>query len=100
MRQDPIEIGVVGTTARQRPKGRTRKVGSPDLKREPCIIDEAFAGFDGVHCSTAHSETGDRRMMKQALVTDLVAQLEAIDRQRERLARLLQSVEKGDAAAQ
>lgn len=93
MRQEPIEIAMVGATARQRLNRRTRTVGSPNMKSEPRIVDEAFAGFDGAHCSTSHGQTRDRRMMKQALVTDLVAQLEAIDRQRARLARLLQSVE-------
>jgi hypothetical protein len=41
---------------------------------------------------------GARRMMKPALVSDLAAQLEAIDRQRERLAQLLQSIETNSVA--
>jgi hypothetical protein len=97
MRQDPIEIGMVGTAARLRSAERTSNRRA-DLKREPRIIDEAFAGFDGVHCPTSGRGMGARRMMKPALVSDLAAQLVAIDRQRERLAQLLQSIETNSVA--
>jgi hypothetical protein len=66
--------------------------------REPRVVDEAFARFAGVDRAASRGESGDPRMMKQALVSDLATQLEAIDRQRARLVRLLESVEASSIA--
>jgi hypothetical protein len=98
MRHDPIEIAMAGSSTRRRAAGRATKFSSAGSKGEPCVIDEAFARFDGIDDSTSRGRNGDRRMMKDSLVSDLAAQLEAIDRQRERLVRLLQSVETNSIA--
>ncbi len=99
MRQEPIEIAMAGTGARKRPAARTTaNTQSARSTNDACVVDEVFARFDGPSGANAKSEPADRRLMKQELVSDLAAQLEAIDRQRERLAQLLQSIETNSIA--
>jgi hypothetical protein len=95
MRQEPIEMA--GPTARRRRAQQTRK-RSGRLYDEPRVIDEAFARFDASDSSTSHGRAGDRRVVKQALLSDLAAQLNALDQQRTRLAQLLQSIETNSLA--
>jgi hypothetical protein len=93
MRQEPIELSLAAGTPRKRRAAQIGRSADVGMAPEASVVDEAFARFDGVHNDDSRRENGDRRMMKQALVSDLAAQLEAIDRQRERLTRLLESVE-------
>jgi hypothetical protein len=97
MRQEPIEIALSGAPGRRSANianTRDRIDANGDIQ----VVDEAFARFDGADSTTPRAAAGNRRLLKQTLVHDLAAQLEAIDCQRERLARLLDNV-KTDAIA-
>ena len=83
MRPDPIEF--VPATARRakRLPADFAKNGSAvkkqGAKQPAAVVDEAFAEY-------AHAVTRD-------LVADIAVQLKTLDRQREQLSRLLQSVD-------
>jgi hypothetical protein len=94
MRQDAIEMGIIGAATRPRSSERIGDRRAAPAG-EPRVIDEAFAGYGRADCTTTPRETGGGPIVNQALVNDLAAQLAAIDRQRERLARLLESIETG-----
>jgi hypothetical protein len=85
---------LTGRSTRTRRAERINRSNHAGSIPEASAVDEAFARFDGIRASDSPQGIADGRMMKQALVSDLAAQLAAIDRQRERLARLLASVEK------
>lgn len=107
MRHDPIEFAMLGRADRN-PLAPREEISSRGAKRlhcssrgvgltsDPYAVDEAFACFDGI--STSQCDASDRRMVNQALVSDLAGQLEALDRQRERLAGLLRSIETNSIA--
>jgi hypothetical protein len=98
MRHDTIEF------RRPTPKARTRRVwyghgscrviADSDRELPPAdVIDEAIAGFERVDAAakpipSAHTAI-DRQLTMNLLATDVAAQLLALDRQREQLARLL-----------
>jgi hypothetical protein len=91
MRCDSIEFGWAQKAAKQRRKAGAASgvaVRAP-LSREATsdVMDEAFATFEDVG-SEHKTPTVDR-----TLVATLAAQLDALDRQREHLARLLRSTE-------
>jgi hypothetical protein len=119
MRHDPIEFGRQGLATRaaadrvarltSRLARRARNASAP---RAAEVIDEAFAGFsgstsrltrvDGPWESTATNDgqtSGETSAvsawepMKREIVADLSAQLVALDRQREQLARLLRTID-------
>jgi hypothetical protein len=92
MRQEPIELPLTGRATRQRRAERISRSDDIGLIPEPSIVDEAFARFDGIHQTDSRTAISDGRIMKQTLVSDIAAQLDAIDRQRDRLARLLDEV--------
>jgi hypothetical protein len=98
MHQEPIEIALANPTARKRLSERTSQPSGLGSIPASSIIDEAFACLDAAQAPTPQDGTSDGRMMKRSLVKDLAAQLEAIDRQRERLVQLLQSVETNSIA--
>jgi hypothetical protein len=95
MRQDPIEITRPTASAR-RLDAKRKRFYSPNLPSEPRAIDEAFARFEPAHKAT--DEKVDRQIIGRMLVTDLSAQLEAIDRQCAQLAQLLRNVEANSLA--
>jgi hypothetical protein len=98
MRQEPIEIAIARPMTRCRLAEKTGKPRDAASTTEPTVIDEAFARLDATHTTPERDGPSDGRIMKRALVSDLAAQLEAIDRQRERLVKLLQSVETNSIA--
>jgi hypothetical protein len=98
MRQETIEIAISGPRMRRRLAEKTNKPHDAASTTEPTVIDEAFARFDATHTTPQRDGSSDGRTMKRALVSDLAAQLEAIDRQRERLVKLLQSIETSSIA--
>lgn len=91
MRHDAIEIGLVGKAPRPR---YTRRVLQTSMAaRQPAAevagsapattaLDEAFAGM-----------SREKRPNSLAVVTQLAEQLQALDRQREQLAKLLREIE-------
>lgn len=89
MRHEPIEFGLTGTSSRtrgMRRMTRSARVTAPDTTAKcavPEILDEAFAGFAS---SSPHR-------LEHGLVAGLSAQLEALDRQREQLSRLLRTID-------
>ena len=85
MRPDPIEITTARPTKRIRSGIATRvSVASNATTQQPAaVVDEAFAEY-------AHAVTRN-------LVADIAAQLRTLDKQREQLARLLDSAEIGAA---
>jgi hypothetical protein len=119
MRHEPIEFGRQGLASRaaadrvarlaSRLARRARNASTP---RAAEVIDEAFAGFtettsrvtrvDGpCESSRAIPEQFSAELnsppawepMKREIVADLSAQLVALDRQREQLARLLRTID-------
>jgi hypothetical protein len=119
MRRDPIEFGrqslatraAVDRVARltSRLTRRTRIASAP---RAAAAIDEAFAGFAGstsritrvdgpAESASTIAESSSAELnsasawepMKREIVADLSAQLVALDRQREQLARLLRTID-------
>ena len=111
MRQDRIEVPSIKSGLQRRsPRGAARQGKFAHAKlcgeKIPVLdaLDEAFAGFariDGgasranVHSPTAVTRPGDRpeQVMHRDIMTTLSAQLKALDEQRERLSRLLQTVD-------
>jgi hypothetical protein len=116
---EPIELGRSGLAARAAADRITRLASrltrrdqnAPEL-RSPDAIDEAFAGFQGTALrrtrvdrpgdsqttSTTQSPgeqnpTAGWEPVKREIIADLSAQLELLDDQRERLARLLRSID-------
>ncbi len=90
MRHDPIEIGLASKAVRRR--GAKRMLRTILATQQPAAagsipatdaLDEAFAGMS----------RDERRPRNLAVVTQLAEQLEALDRQREQLARLLRDIE-------
>jgi hypothetical protein len=90
MRQEPIEIGLAAKIARRRDVKRlvrtsmaarqlAAKAGAPAADAR----DEAFAGLS----------RDAERPKRLAVVTQLSQQLEALDRQREQLAKLLRDID-------
>jgi hypothetical protein len=92
MRQDPIEIAMAGACAGKQSTIRGSRLASIGIIA-PGVVDEAFAHFAASEHHKSQHSPGERRLMKQSLVSDLAVQLEAIDRQRARLAQLLHSIE-------
>lgn len=91
MHSEPIEIGLAGISSRQS-RWRRRTV-SPTLA--PSKLTRAFAASslvatDAVDEAFALPENLPTRW---TLVRNLSAQLDALDRQREQLAQLLQSID-------
>ena len=90
MRHEPIEIGLANKTVRRRDAKRlvrtsmaARQLASEAAAPAAVARDEAFAGL-------THDAERPKRL---AVVTQLSEQLEALDRQREQLAKLLRDIE-------
>jgi hypothetical protein len=90
MRHEPIEIGLVGKTARRRDAKRLLRTSiaarqlAPEVAAHPADArDEAFAGM-------SHDAEPPKRL---AVLTQLSEQLQALDRHREQLAKLLREIE-------
>jgi len=119
MRHDPIEFGRQGLATRAAAE-RVSRLTSRLARRAPIasapraaeVIDEAFARFSGsaarvtrVDGPAESMSTNDEQSsnelssasawepMKREIVADLSAQLVALDRQREQLARLLRTID-------
>jgi hypothetical protein len=119
MRHDPIEFGRQGLANRaavdrmarvtSRLARRARRASAP---RAAEVVDEAFAGFSGTNSRVTRVDSPFESMqdsagqssadlssvsawepMKREIVADLSAQLVALDRQREQLARLLRTID-------
>jgi hypothetical protein len=89
MRHDTIEIGLVGKAPRRRDTKRmmrtsmvARQLEVENSAHANDALDEAFAGM-----------TREERPKSLAVVTHLAEQLQALDRQREQLAKLLREIE-------
>jgi hypothetical protein len=93
MTQSLIDISIPGKMARSLRTERINKHSTDRPSSHPCVIDEAFAGFERTDFPESAADTRDCRTMKHSLLADITAQLAAIDRQRERLAQLLQSID-------
>ena len=96
MSPEPIEVRSLARTSHRCANRRAGHAALPARAgATACALDEAFARF-AIHDS--HQPPRDLRFddpqLKQSLVADLAAQLEAVDRQRARLAELLETVEK------
>ncbi|MCI0334178.1 MAG: hypothetical protein L0228_13250 [Planctomycetes bacterium] len=105
MRNDSIEIGVVNPARRSRRiwygHGSSRLVTENPRELPPAaVIDEAIAGFERVDEAATETEAGagDWRPVKDSLVANLAAQLNALDRQREQLAALLHRIDSAPVA--
>jgi hypothetical protein len=90
MRHEPIEIGLAGKIARRRDAKRLVRtsMAARQLAMEASAPaaearDEAFAGL-------SHDAQRPKRL---AVLTQLSEQLEALDRQRDQLAKLLREIE-------
>lgn len=97
MRHDAVELGFPTRHGRRREKQRPKPLKPPAV----AVVDEAFAGFIPtdvpvlpVDVSIAGKTViGEWCSTKSTLVASLSAQLDALDRQREQLARLLRSID-------
>jgi hypothetical protein len=87
MRCESIEFGWTLKAAKHRRKAGRALLPSRSKRVEPHAADAVFAdlGIIGGH--------GAHPAVDSSLVTTLAAQLKALDRQREHLANLLQSIE-------
>ncbi len=119
MRHDQIEFGRQGLANRAavdrmsrltlRLARRARRASAP---RAAEVVDEAFAGFSAANSRVTRVDSPFESMqenadqpsadlnsvsawepMKREIVADLSAQLVALDRQREQLARLLRTID-------
>lgn len=97
MQREPIQFGTVAASrARRSAAGFTQPIRSA-LKTTSdtnavVVRDEAFADFTRVDAA-GESVAQKKPSMTQALIADIVTQLEALDTQRRQLARLLESVD-------
>src|SRR5262245_36528929 len=99
MRSEPTEIGLAHKVARRREVERimrssmaARRAAADAKTPRACAFDEAFADMPQM-MPAKESGDGDHRASQLSLVAQLAEQLQALDRQREQLARLLQDVE-------
>jgi hypothetical protein len=90
MKHEPIEIRLAAKISRRRDAKRllrtsmaARQLESEAAAPATDVLDEAFAGL-------SRDERGPKNL---SVVTQLAEQLEALDRQRERLAKLLRDIE-------
>jgi hypothetical protein len=65
-------------------------LAAPRSASPVAVIDEAFAGLSSSDVMGEGSQ--DRQPLNQTLVAEIATQLAALDRQREQLAHLLESV--------
>jgi hypothetical protein len=107
MRPDSIEFGWAQTVAE-----RQRTAGAPRLRRDrspaphlvqKAVVDEAFAVFENTADKLRPSEIAGRSNelapVAPSLIATLSAQLDALDRQREQLASLLNSINSASTPA-
>jgi hypothetical protein len=99
MRSEASEIKLRTSTATARP--RRPELSHRQHDDEPSAIDEAFAALCDqpmrVDERVRAADSDEIIRQNQQLVANLVTQLEALDRQRSRLAQLLDGVESGQA---
>ena len=88
MRDEPIEIGMVGIAARK--EGGRRRAMSQTFKRTRTAKENDAVATAAVDEAFAITES---RPTHWTLIKNLSAQLEALDRQREQLAQLLHSID-------
>ncbi len=111
MRQDRVEVPSIKSALHRRSRRgaiRERKFAHAKLSGDKIppleVLDEAFAGFTridaGASPAVVHSQaatSGPDELPEQIMDLDLIAtlstQLKALDEQRERLSRLLQTVD-------
>jgi hypothetical protein len=124
MRHDPIEFGRVGLAARAAEDRVTRiatrlarGVAAGASTSDVEAIDEAFAGFTQIGMRVTRVDQGQSALpattedklaadasgcnyepFQRSIAEGLAAQLDALDRQRDRLAKLLQSIEANSLA--
>jgi hypothetical protein len=82
MRHDAIEIGLVGKAPQRRDAARMMRSSKAAQQPAADALDEAFAGM-----------SREERPKSLTVVTQLSEQLQALDQQREKLARLLREIE-------
>ena len=96
MQREPMEFGTMRASRSNR-----RIAGSrPQLNdtSAAAVRDEAFAEFSRIDAGQTSAATPPTtRSLSRDLMADIASQLEALDRQRRQLARLLEGVEKGSA---
>jgi hypothetical protein len=111
MRTDAIELGLMTKSETQREMERSTRAAAKRRRKSalehvgPTVdaIDEAFAGLpnysaiphrrDMPQAGPMAGGAAQRRPLNLAVVKQLAAQLEALDRQREQLSRLLREIE-------
>jgi hypothetical protein len=94
MEAQPITLTNLTTKRRaKRPHPRGEGRGT-DAFAESSIIDEAFAGYTRVDApETGAEKVAPWRRTQHELVANIATQLEALERQRAQLARLLQNID-------
>jgi hypothetical protein len=94
MEAQPISLRNLTTKRRANlplPQGEGR---GGDARGSSIIIDEAFAGFTRIDAPQPRGGNDDVwRQTRQELVANVATQLEALDRQRAQLARLLHNID-------
>ena len=94
MRNDPCEIKLSPLSRSARPR-RPERVATK-ISDTPLVVDEAFAELPS-HRRAPTSEwkiaPPDAVRQQQKLIATLVTQLEALDRQRQQLSRLLDGID-------
>ncbi len=118
MRRDPTEFGALRVSRGNRHTARFTQaingaIQSASESRISAVLDEAFAEYSRIDPGAARADepltsrgnraqadskragSNNRRSVTRELVADITSQLDVLDRHREHLARLLQSVEMG-----
>lgn len=112
MRREPIEIGLVHKLTNRRHTERgadslalaSRALGPAPAGRQVDALDEAFAGMSRVATAVRRvdstpdtdglsDDANERLRNTRNVIAQLVDQLDALDQQREQLARLLRDME-------
>jgi hypothetical protein len=105
MQREPIEVNAMSAVRKTRRAVSSTRPSEGAVEpsgemTEAVVRDEAFAGFSRVDAGTApcgvaadRQRPANWRTATRELISDIAAQLEALESQRRQLARLLESVE-------
>jgi hypothetical protein len=104
MRGEPVQFGpVAASRAKRSARGFAQPIhrayNTASDNKSKSVLDEAFADFMRVDAGTASIVATNKSVaqnwpsMTQALISDIATQLESLERQRRRLAQLLEGVD-------